>query len=115
MSTTDPNWVRATLELLILKSLMWGPRHGYGVSQWIDRATDGGLLLEEGTLYPALHRLEKNAWIDSSWGRSENNRRAKFYTLTPRGQRRLERESEGWRSYVAAVERALATAQPEPA
>ena len=112
--TQNPNLDRGTLDLLILKSLTWEPKHGYGVSEWIETATDGTLLMEEGTLYPALHRLEAKGWIDSEWGLSENNRRAKYYRRTPVGSRHLQREADSWSQYTAAVARALALETPTP-
>ena len=108
----NPNLVRATLDLLILKSLTWEPRHGYGISEWVEAVTDGSLLMEEGTLYPALHRLQGKGWVESEWGLSENNRRAKYYELTRDGVRHLARESESWTRYTNAVARALAMELP---
>jgi PadR family transcriptional regulator PadR len=99
--------LRGTLDLLILRSLVAGPRHGYEVSEWLEVATDGTLLLEEGTLYPALHRLERKGWLEAEWGVSENNRRAKYYRLTPAGGRRLSEEAASWRRYADAVAKAL--------
>src|SRR4026208_262937 len=78
--------LRGTLDLLILKAVSWGPTHGYAVARWIEAATNGGLRVGEGSLYPALRRLENREWIAAEWGTSENNRRAKFYTLTPKGR-----------------------------
>jgi transcriptional regulator len=101
-----------TLELLILKSLSWGSTHGYGVARWIEHATGDVLAVGEGTLYPALHRLEEHGLITSDWGVSENNRRARFYTLTSAGRRQLRVESASWQRYATAVLSALtATAQ----
>ena len=74
--------VRGTLDVLILRALTWGPQHGYAVSQWIRERTDEELLVEEGALYPALYRMESKGWIEAEWGASDNNRRAKYYTLT---------------------------------
>jgi transcriptional regulator len=108
----NPNLVRATLDLLILKSLTWEPRHGYGISEWIETVTDGSLLMEEGTLYPALHRLQGKGWVESEWGLSENNRRAKYYELTRDGVRHLAREAASWTKYTNAVARALAMDLP---
>lgn len=96
-----------TLELLILKALSWGATHGYGVARWIEFATEDVLAVGEGTLYPALHRLEERGQIVSEWGVSENNRRARFYTLTAVGRRQLRVEAENWRRYAAAVLAAL--------
>jgi transcriptional regulator len=96
-----------TLDLLILKALSWGPAHGYAVARWIEQATDDALAIGEGTLYPALHRLEERGWVTASWGTSENNRRAKFYELTQAGEARLREESKNWRRYAEAVFAAL--------
>src|SRR5690606_28099055 len=104
---------RGTLDLLVLKALSWGSTHGYGVARWIELATDDALAVGEGTLYPALRRLEERGWITSAWGVSENNRRARFYTLTPRGRKQLVVETESWRRYSRAVFAALeAPARP---
>lgn len=110
--TQNPNLVRGTLDLLILKSLTWEPLHGYGISEWIERVTDGSLLAEEGTLYPALHRLHDKGYVESQWGLSENNRRAKYYSLTREGERHLESEAASWAAYSRAVARALAVDSP---
>ena len=99
--------VRGTLDLLILKSLTWGPKHGYAITEALHRRTDEEILVEEGALYPALHRLEKRGWIESEWGRSENNRRAKYYHLTAEGRRRLREREETWRRYTDAVGKVL--------
>ncbi|HNV73960.1 MAG: PadR family transcriptional regulator [Gemmatimonadetes bacterium] len=112
---SDADLLRSTLDLLVLKSLTWGPRHGYGVAEWVHQSTGGHLLIEEGTLYPALHRLEARGWIEPEWGVSENNRRAKFYRLAPKGRSALRAEVSTWERYVAAVARALAQTTPVPA
>lgn len=105
--------LRGTLDLLILKAVSWGPTHGYAVAQWIERATNDALRIEEGTLYPALHRLENRDWIAAEWGRSDNNQRAKFYSLTPKGRAQLRVETQTWTRYSAAVFEALeAPAKP---
>jgi transcriptional regulator len=105
--------LRGTLDLLILKAVSWGPTHGYGVAQWIERATNDVLRIEEGTLYPALHRLENREWISAEWGRSENNQRAKFYSLTPKGRAQLRVATKTWNVYANAVFEALdAPARP---
>ena len=82
MTRASLDLVQGTLDVLILKTLSWGPTHGYGVSRWIRRRTDDVLAVEDAALYQALHRLERKGWIDSEWGVSENNRRAKYYQLT---------------------------------
>jgi PadR family transcriptional regulator PadR len=98
-----------TLDLLILKAVSLGPQHGYGVLLRIEQISGGALDIEQGALYPALYRLERQGLLDTEWGTSENNRRAKFYTLTPTGRKRLKSESEGWERLVAAISAALAT------
>jgi PadR family transcriptional regulator PadR len=107
MTQPAPDILRGTLDLLILQSLSWGPAHGYGVARWIEFATDDALAVGEGTLYPALHRLEERGWITAIWGASENNRHAKYYSLTRRGRARLRLEAENWRRYAKAVFAAL--------
>ena len=110
----NSNLLRGTLDLLILKSLTWEPRHGYGISEWIESVTDGSLLMEEGTLYPALHRQQDKGWIASEWGLSENNRRAKYYRLTAAGIQHLTAEADYWTRYTTAVAQALAMESPSP-
>src|SRR5436190_2482417 len=82
MADAETDLLRSSLDLLILKALGWGPRHGYAVAEWVEWATDDALSLEEGTLYPALHRLERKGWVQAEWGVSHTNRRAKFYRIT---------------------------------
>ena len=103
-----------TIELLVLKALSWGPAHGFGVARWIELVSGDDLRVEEGSLYPALHRLEAEGWIEGEWGVSENRRRAKFYTLTPLGRRMLRAEEGRWRRFVETMGRVLAAA-PDPA
>jgi transcriptional regulator len=105
--------LRGTLDLLILKAVSGGPVHGYAIARWIERATNDLLRIEEGTLYPALHRLETKEWISAEWGTSGNKRRAKFYALTPKGRAQLRRETMTWTRYAGAVFAALGTA-PTP-
>ena len=93
--------------MLVLKTLSLGPEHGYGVSRWIRERTDGALAIEDAALYQALHRMERRGLIESAWGLSENNRRAKYYQLTAAGRRRLRQESAVLRRYTAAVFRVL--------
>lgn len=95
--------LRGTLDLLILKTLSWGPRHGYNVARWIQETSRDQLRVEEGALYTALHRLEAREWVAGEWGTSENNRRARFYALTPAGRRQLAQQSVTWNRYAAAV------------
>ena len=102
--------LQGTLDVLILKTLSWGPMHGYAVSRWIRECTDAVLAVEDAALYQALHRLERREWIEAEWGLSENNRRAKYYRLTPAGRRQLRAEAATWRAYAAAVFKVLETA-----
>ena len=102
--------LKGTLDVLILKALTWGPRHGYAVARWIGDATTDALQIEEGALYHALHRLEKRGWLESEWGVSENNRRAKYYSLTPAGRKQLAAKTVAWTRYAEAVFAALRTA-----
>jgi len=102
-----PDILRGTLDLLILKALSSGASHGYGVARWIEAATNDALAVGEGTLYPALHRLEERGWVNAEWGTSDNNRRAKYYSLTREGRARLRAETENWRRYAVAVFAAL--------
>jgi PadR family transcriptional regulator, regulatory protein PadR len=95
--------VKGTLDVLILKTLSWGPMHGYGVSRWIRERTEGVLAVEDAALYQALHRLERRKWVLAEWGISENNRRAKFYQLTALGRKQLLSEDTEWRTYARAV------------
>ena len=99
--------LRGTLDLLILKAVSWGPSHGYSVARWIEQATDDVLRIEEGSLYPALHRLETRGWVATEWGLSDNNRRAKYYTLTATGRAQLRAEAATWTRYAEAVFAAL--------
>ena len=104
--------VRGTLDLLILKAVSWGPRHGYAVAEWIHAVTQRELLVEEGPLYTALHRLEKKGWLTSEWGVSESNRRARYYRLNSAGRRQLRKEASLWERYAHAISRALAATVP---
>jgi transcriptional regulator len=99
--------MKGTLDVLILQTLSWGPMHGYAVAEWIRGRTDGTLHIEEGALYPALHRMERKGWVESEWGLSENNRRAKYYQLTPKGRAQLRADVATWERYVAAVSKVL--------
>jgi transcriptional regulator len=107
MAQTGQDILRGTLDLLILQALRWGAAHGYGIARWIEQATDDALAVGEGTLYPALHRLEERGWIKASWGASETNRRAKYYSLTKAGRVQLRDEVDEWRRYAKAVFAAL--------
>jgi PadR family transcriptional regulator PadR len=95
--------VQGTLDLLVLKTLGLEPMHGWGIAQRIRQTSGEVLQVNQGALYPALHRLEQNGWIRAKWGESENNRRARFYRLTPAGRKYLEREEANWRRLSAAI------------
>ncbi|MBV9880180.1 MAG: PadR family transcriptional regulator [Gemmatirosa sp.] len=103
--------VQGTLDVLVLKGLTWGPMHGYDILGWLRRITDGELRIEDAALYPALHRLEARGLIESEWGLSANNRRAKFYELTTAGKRALRAETDGWTRYAALMARVLAATE----
>ena len=108
----DLELVRGTLDLLILKTLTWGPMHGYAITGAIQRQTEDAILVEEGALYPALHRLEKRGWVEAEWGRSANNRRAKYYRLTTVGRSELRAQEATWRRYTHAVGKVLEPVAP---
>jgi PadR family transcriptional regulator, regulatory protein PadR len=110
MARTSLDLVQGTVDVLIMKTLSWRPMHGYAVSKWIRERTEGVLGVEDAALYQALHRLERRGWIESEWGLSENNRKAKFYQLTTEGRRQLRAEAATWREYAAAVFKVLDTA-----
>jgi PadR family transcriptional regulator len=101
--------LQGTLDLMVLKTLeAMGPLHGYGIARRIEQVSDNGLTLNQGTIYPALLRLEQRGWIKSAWGTSESNRRAKFYSLSPRGRRQIEEETENWERIASTMARFLA-------
>ena len=102
--------MQGTLDLLVLRTLTWGAMHGYAVARQIRERSREVILVEEGALYPALHRMERRGWIRAEWGLSENNRRAKYYELTPLGREQLRRELTTWTRYTEAVARVLAPA-----
>jgi PadR family transcriptional regulator, regulatory protein PadR len=107
MGKTRGELVQGTLDMLVLKTLFRGPMHGWGIAQFIQQLSEDVLRVEEGSLYPALHRMEIDGWIDSEWGQSENNRRAKYYRLTARGRKALQQEAEHWRGLVQAIDRVM--------
>jgi transcriptional regulator len=113
MDDVDVSLTRGTLDLLVLKALSWGPRHGYGVVEWIEGATGSAMTIGEGTLYPALHRLERAGFLEAEWGVSENNRQAKFYRLSAAGRRQLRSGTSAWHAFVDAAGRALRAPRPE--
>jgi len=110
MAKQKTDLLQGTLDMLILKALSTGAMHGYGVGQRIEQMAEDMLRVEEGSLYPALYRLEERGWIKSEWGTSDNNRRARFYTLTAKGRRQLGVEEENWRRLVLAVGKVMQTA-----
>ena len=107
MATRSIQLIQGTLDLLVLRALRGGRRHGYGVLSWLRVASGNDLLLEEGALYPALHRLEERGWVEAEWGASENNRKAKYYSLTKTGRARLRVEQQSWNRYVSMVGKIL--------
>ncbi len=112
MDQTKLEFLRGTLDVLILKALVWGPLHGYAITNLIRRQSDDALLLEEGTLYPALWRLESRGLLKAEWGLSENNRKAKYYSLTSSGKRQLRYEVKTWEAYATAVAKVLSASGP---
>jgi PadR family transcriptional regulator PadR len=100
---SDIGLLRGTLDLFILKTLSWGPMHGLAVVQWIERTTKQRLQIEEGALYPALHRMEDKGWLEAEWGHTDAGRRAKYYRLTPAGRRQLASELARWNRYAKAA------------
>jgi len=106
--------LQGTLDMLILQALTWGSMHGYGITAWLEQATDEALQVEEGSLYPALHRMAKRGWVKAEWGVSENNRRAKYYTLTAAGRRQLQAEASAWQVFTDVVGKVM-TASPAAA
>jgi PadR family transcriptional regulator PadR len=110
VADTELPLLQGTLDLLVLKALAWGPRHGFAVARWIRDTTDGTLIVEDRALYVALHRLEERGWVSAEWALSENNRRAKFYELTATGRRALRTSTSSWTRYAEAVFKVLKTA-----
>jgi PadR family transcriptional regulator PadR len=110
--TTSVDLLQGTLATLILKSLSWGPLHGYGIARWIEQITDDELLVEEGSLYPALHRLQAREMVSSQWTVSETNRKVRCYSLTEQGRQQLRAELSRWEKFSVAVSRALSARRP---
>ena len=111
MPERNPEMLRGTVELLILTALSLGRHHGFGIARWLEATSGDELKLEEGSLYPALHRMERRGWLEAEWGISDNNRKVKLYRLTFRGRARLRSETEGWTAFAAAIGRVLQTAE----
>jgi transcriptional regulator len=107
MSHASLSLIQGTVDLLVLRALQQGPVHGYAVSRWIRERTDAVISMEDAALYQALHRLEARGWVEAEWGVSENNRRAKYYSLTATGQRQLRDEVVTWQRYAAAMSRVI--------
>ena len=108
MSSKTPNaLLHGTLDALILKTLTHGPRHGYAIARFIEDTTGEAVLVEEGSLYPALYRMERRGWVEAEWGTSELGRRAKFYRLTRKGRQQLASDTEAWTAFAAAVNKVL--------
>ena len=107
----NPEMLRGTVELLILTALSRGRHHGFGIARWLEATSDDELQLEEGSLYPALHRMERRGWLEAEWGISENNRQVKLYRLTSRGRARQRSETEGWAAFAAAVGKVVQAAE----
>jgi PadR family transcriptional regulator PadR len=105
----DLDLFRGTLDMLVLKSLIWGPRHGYAVTAWIRDTTDEELKVDDGALYAALHRLQARRWVAAEWGVSDNNRKAKYYSLTSAGRRELKAQQVTWQRYSTAVAKVMET------
>ena len=112
-ATPDLDLIQGTLDVMILKALSWGPMHGFAVAKWIRLTTEGVLQIEDGALYPALHRMEFRGLIDADWDLTENKRRAKYYRLTTKGRQQLRARASSWDRYSSAVSKVLhATVQP---
>jgi transcriptional regulator len=100
--------LQGTLDMLVLKALTWGSMHGYGIVSWLEQQTESAIIVEEGSLYPALHRLAQRGWVSAEWGFSENNRRAKYYTLTAAGRRQLQQEANSWLRFTEVIGKVMA-------
>ena len=107
MAAPTGNLLQGTLDLLVLKTLSWGPRHGYAIARWLETGSGDALQIEDGSLYPALYRLERKGWIESEWGVTETKRKAKFYRLSRTGREHLRRQTAEWAEFSAAVSRIL--------
>ncbi len=103
MTQPQADLLHGTLDVLVLKTLTWGPRHGYAIARWLEGTSGEALRIEEGSLYPALYRMERKGWITADWGLSELGRKAKFYRLTPAGRARLRQEIAAWRRLAGVV------------
>ena len=106
--------LQGSLDVIVLKTLSWQPMHGFGIARWIQHVTDDVLQVEEGSLYPALYRMENKGWVKAEWGTTENNRRAKYYRLTAAGRRQLAQSSNTWQVFAEAMSKIMRAA-PQPA
>ena len=104
---TTKDRLHGTLDALVLKTLSWGPRHGYAIARWIEDTTKEAIQVEEGSLYPALYRMERKGWIDAEWGTSELGRRAKFYRLTRQGRQQVVEDTKAWAVFAQAVNKVM--------
>jgi len=114
MARSSIDLLQGTLDLIVLKTLSWGPMHGFGIARWIQHTTEEVLQVEEGSLYPALYRMENRGWIKAQWALTENGRRAKYYRLTAVGRRQLTAEFASWEQMTNAIGKIM-TARREPA
>ena len=114
MTDVGTEFLHGTLDVLILRTLAWGPRHGYAIARWLETASEDAIAVEDGSLYPALYRLERRGWIESAWGLTETKRRAKFYRLSAAGEAHLRQRTAEWSRFSAAVSRILAPAGSTP-
>jgi len=105
--TVSKDRFHGTLDALVLKTLSWGSRHGYAIARWLEETTGNAIQVEEGSLYPALYRMERKGWIEAEWGMSELGRKAKFYKLTARGRKQLQSETAEWAAFARAVSSVL--------
>ena len=110
MGSNSPELLQGTLDMLLLKALQLGPLHGYAIARRVEQFSENVLRVEEGSLYPALHRMEERGWLESEWGVSENNRRSKFYRLTRKGRKQLQVETAEWERMSAAITRVMQSA-----
>ncbi|HEX9966506.1 MAG TPA: PadR family transcriptional regulator [Solirubrobacterales bacterium] len=110
MTKPRTTFLQGTLDMLILKTLSWGARHGYAIARWLEETTNDALQIEEGSLYPALYRMERKGWIEAEWGVSELGKRIKLYSLTPLGRKQLRIEASQWAQFVDAVAAVMRTA-----
>ena len=107
MADANTDFLHGTLDVLILRTVAWGPRHGYAIARWLETTSGDAITVEDGSLYPALYRLERRGWIESEWGLTETKRRAKFYRLSPTGEAHLRQRTAEWTRFSTAVSRIL--------